>query len=90
MWRNKLSGMQYKSDIISLWNVCQHYVFVDVTTCFIFPKRVLVITRHNEMKNLTAEMLDKVGKNVVIEPLLTPLTGEEFPKSSNTRCRCVS
>ena len=36
------------------------------------------------MKNLTVEMLDKVGKNVVIEPLLTPLTGEEFPKSSNT------
>ena len=36
------------------------------------------------MRNLTAETLGKVCKNVVIEPLLTPLTGEEFPKSSNT------
>ena len=26
----------------------------------------------------------KFTKNVVIEPLLTPLTGEEFPKSSYT------
>ena len=48
------------------------------------PKGGLVITRHNELKNLTAEILGKVCKNVFIEPLLTPLTGEEFPKSSNT------
>ena len=48
------------------------------------PKGVLVITRHNEMKNLTAEILGKVCKNVVIAPLLTPLTEEEFPKSPNT------
>ena len=44
----------------------------------------LVITRHNKLRNLTAEILGEVCKNVVIEPLLTPLTGEELPKSSNT------
>ena len=49
------------------------------------PKGGLVITRHNELRNLTAEILGKVCKNVVIEPLLTPLTGEELPKSSNMR-----
>ena len=48
------------------------------------PKGGLVITRHNELRNLTAEILVEVCKNVVIEPLLTPLTGEELPKSSNT------
>ena len=48
------------------------------------PKGGLVITRHNELRNLTAEILGEVCKNVVIEPLLTPLTGEELPKSSNT------
>ena len=48
------------------------------------PKGGLVITRHNELRNLTAEMLDQVCKNVAIEPLLTPLMGEELPKSSNT------
>ena len=48
------------------------------------PKRGLVITRYKELRNLTAEILDEIYKYVVIEPLLTPLTGEEFPKSSNT------
>ena len=28
-WRNKPSEMQYESDIIFLWNVYQHYVFVE-------------------------------------------------------------
>ena len=48
------------------------------------PQGGLVITRHNEMRNLTSEILGKGCKNVVIEPLLTLLTGKEFPKSSNT------
>ena len=48
------------------------------------PKGGLVITRHNKLRNLTAEILSEVCKNVAIEPLLTPLTGEELPKSSNT------
>ena len=48
------------------------------------PKGGLVITRHNELRNLTAEILGEVCKNVVIKPLLTPLMGEELPKSSNT------
>ena len=48
------------------------------------PKGGLVIPRHNKLRNLTAEIQGKVCKNVVIEPLLTPLTGKEVPKSSNT------
>ena len=48
------------------------------------PKGGLGITRHNELRNLTAKILGEVCKNVVIELLLTPLTGEEFSKSSNT------
>ena len=46
------------------------------------PKGGLAITRHNELRNFTAEILGEVCKNLVIKPLLTPLTGEEFPKSS--------
>ena len=45
------------------------------------PKGGLVVTRHNELRNLTAEILGEVCKNVVIELLLTPLTVEELPKS---------
>ena len=43
----------------------------------------LVITRHNELRNLRAEILGEVCKNVVMEPLLTPLMGKELRKSSN-------
>ena len=48
------------------------------------PKGGLVITRHNKLKKFAAEILGEVCKNVVIERLLTPLMGEELPKSSNT------
>ena len=48
------------------------------------PKGGLVITRYNELWKLTAEILGEVCKNVVIEPLLAPLTGEELSKSLNT------
>ena len=34
------------------------------------PKGGLVTTRHNELRNFTAEILSEVCKNVVIEPLL--------------------
>ena len=55
------------------------------------PKGGVVVTRHNELRNLTAEIPGEVCKNMVIEPLLTPLTGEEFPIFSNTwKSRCVS
>ena len=47
------------------------------------PKRGLVITKHNELRNFTVIILSELCKNVVIKPLLTPLTGEEFSKSSN-------
>ena len=47
------------------------------------PKGGLVITRHNELRKLTAEILGDC-KNVVSEPLPTPLTGEELSKSLNT------
>ena len=42
------------------------------------PKGGLVITRHNELRNLAAETLGEVCKNVTIEPLLTSLMGQDF------------
>ena len=59
------------------------YVCGDLQHALSCPKGGLVITRHNELRNLIAEILGKVCKNVVIELLLTPLMGEEAPKSSN-------
>ena len=34
--------------------------------------------RHNELRDITAKLLEEVCKDVEIEPTLTTLTGEEF------------
>ena len=40
--------------------------------------------RHNEIRDLTAELLNEVCNDVSSEPLLTPLTGENFVFKSTT------
>ena len=41
--------------------------------------------RHNEIRDFTAEVLREVCQNVEVEPLLTPLTGENFQyRTANT------
>ena len=41
--------------------------------------------RHNYLRDLTANMLSKVCKDIEIEPKLTPLTGEELnSRTANT------
>ena len=44
-----------------------------------------VSTRHNDVRDFTAELLSEVSQDVAVEPLLTPLTGENLKyKSANT------
>ena len=54
------------------------------------PKEGLVTTSHNELKNLTAEILGEICKNMVIDPLLTTWTGEEFSKFLNTSNQAIA
>ena len=44
----------------------------------------LVIQRHNEIRDLGAELLDMVCYDVAIEPTLQPLAGEECNRGANT------
>ena len=44
----------------------------------------LVIQRHNEIRDLEAELLDMVSYDVAIEPTLQPLAGEELNRGTNT------
>ena len=44
----------------------------------------LVIQRHNEIRDLEAELLDTVCYDVAIEPILQPLAGEELNRGANT------
>ena len=43
----------------------------------------LIIQRHNEIRNLEAELLDIVCYDVAIEPTLQPLSGEELNRGAN-------
>ena len=44
-----------------------------------------ICTRHNDVRDFTAELLSEVCKDVSLEPLLTPLTGETFRyRTANT------
>ena len=56
----------------------------DIQHAFSCPKGGFVITRHNEIRDITAELLTEICKNVTVEPALTPLTGETFPASAIT------
>ena len=44
-----------------------------------------VIIRHNEVRDLTAELLAEVCNDVATEPSLTPLSGEEFTSRTTSR-----
>ena len=41
-----------------------------------------VIIRHNEVRDLTGDLLSAICKDVELEPRLQPLTGEHFTKKS--------
>ena len=43
----------------------------------------LVIERHNEIRNLQAELLDMVSYDMQVEPALQPITGEELARETN-------
>lgn len=42
------------------------------------PRGGFIINRHNELRNCTAEIVKEVCQEVIVEPLLQPLTGEIF------------
>ena len=44
----------------------------------------LIIQRHDEIRDLEAELLDMVCYDVAIEPTLQPLAGEELNRGANT------
>ena len=67
----------------SLLTLCVFGYLFNLQHAFSCPKGELVVTRHNQLRNLTPEILGEVCKNVVVESLLIPMTGEDFLKSSN-------
>ena len=50
----------------------------------IFKRGGFITQRHNELRDLEAELLDMVCNDVKIEPVLQDITGEELGRGSNT------
>ena len=56
----------------------------DVSHSLSCKKGGFVTLRHNEVRDMTGEMLHEVCRNVSIEPALQPLTGENLNRSAIT------
>ena len=76
--------MRYGYDLKRLPLKCtcdKSYTIEHALSC---KKGIFICMRHNELRDLTAEMLSEVCKDVALEPKLIPLTGETLKyKSAN-------
>ena len=56
----------------------------DVDHAMICKRRGFIIQRHNELRDLEAQMLNLVCHDVEIEPVLQEITGESLVRGANT------
>ena len=59
-------------------------VSTTVKISYSWPKYKAIIRRHNELRDLEAQMLNLVCHDVEIEPVLQENTGESLAKGANT------
>ena len=65
-------------------SVCVYDCSFTVDHAMICQRGGLVIQRHNEIRDLEAELLDMVCYDIAIEPTLQPLASEELNRGANT------
>ena len=77
--------IHYNKDLQNLPQFCACGAKNSLNHSLSCKKGGFVSLRHNQVRDLEASMLSEVCKDVVIEPQLTPLTGETFfHKTANT------
>ena len=76
--------LRYNWPIPDSPSVCVCGCSFTVDHAMIFQRGGLVTQRHNEIRDLEAELLDMVCYDVAIEPALQPLAGEEHKRGANT------
>ena len=64
---------------------CSCGIAFNVQHALMCAKGGFIINRHNELRDLTAEILDEIWNDAKIEPLLQPLNGEIFSRRSTIR-----
>ena len=63
--------------------VCARGQPYSVNHCLTCKRGDYMIIRHNSIRDLFAELISEICKDVVTEPPLLPLTGETLPAGSN-------
>ena len=77
--------MRYNIPLADLHSSCVCGKPFDFRHAFSCPRGGFVISRHNEIRDSTAMLLNEVHNEVMIEPPLVPLTGELFRyRTANT------
>ena len=77
-------SLQYDWEIKDIPSKCVCGERFDVNHAMICMKGGFVVQRHNELRDLDAELLDLVCKDVETEPVLQDITGEVLGKGANT------
>ena len=75
--------LRYDWEITDLPSVCACGEAFSVDHAMICRREGFVIQRHNELRDLEAEMLDMVCYDVEVEPVLQVLTGETLERGAN-------
>ncbi|CAH3018770.1 unnamed protein product [Porites evermanni] len=75
--------LRYDSPIPDNPSVCVCGSMFTVDHAMICQRGGLVIQRHNEIRDLQAELLDMVCYDVQVEPALQPITDEELARGTN-------
>ena len=72
-------ALRYSLPIQGMPNRCACGQINGIEHCLTCPKGGYVHMRHNQIRDLTANLLEEAGcKDVTTEPRLLPITGEEF------------
>ena len=75
--------LRYDWPITDNPSVCVCGSMFKVDHAMIYHRGCLVIQRHNDIRDLQAELLDMVCHDVQVEPALQPITGEELARGTN-------
>ena len=64
------------------WEICVCGDVLNVDHAMVCRRGGFIIQRHNELRDLKADMLSMVSNDVEIEPVLQELTGESLPSGT--------
>ena len=76
--------LRYEWEIADKPSVCVCGDTFNIDHAMICKRGGFIIQRHNELRDLEADMLNIVCNDVEVEPVLQELTGEVLPRGANT------